>query len=739
MKNIFRRACLLSLSLALVGATSVAGAALPELPRKFLNTDRDLSYDRPADIIVKKGADLQAALQRARPGQIIELEAGAKFTGNFRLPNKAGREWIYIRSSRHQELPAEGQRVGPQHSALMPKIVSPNSDPAIMTMFSAHNYRFVGLEISTAAANFNLVLLGSGLAKIDDPIWTRKRATKKSELPSDITFDRCYLHSTSNTKKARTGILADGKSIAVIDSYISNFKDTSDSQAIVVWQGVGPFKFVNNFLEGAGENVMFGGEEILIPNAVPSDIEVRGNHFRKRLDWITPDIWTIKNLFELKAAQRVLISGNIFENNWQDAQSGVAILFTVRNQYGNNPWAIVQDVTFTDNIVRSTGQGITVKGEDDLRPSQQTKRILISNNILEDVSKRFFPNTRFMKINTPGRPVLDLTISHNLFLHADSEIGYGAILLENQGVQVENLVFEDNILTHGDFGLNISSRRARNFIFRNNTIIMTPGERSYSFYMTGSNFESDYTADNFLADGIAAVRFKKPKRGNYRLKKTSPYRKAASDGKDIGPNIKALNNAVYGSLPKTLGAPTFLTARPVSSTAIELSWQDNSNETVFRISRKVGNSGWEAWQEVRANTTRARFDGLAPGQTYSFAVHAKKGSASSPTSNVVKVTMPKSNSGAKLGAPKKLKAWAVSPTTVRLRWKDKSKDETGFGVWIREGNREWKLLAVNPANSRRLKFTGASPGTTYFFSVRARKRDARSEWSNTASVTTPRN
>ncbi|MBI2122939.1 MAG: hypothetical protein HYT96_02125, partial [Armatimonadetes bacterium] len=46
------------------------------------------------------------------------------------------------------------------------------------------------------------------------------------------------------------------------------------------------------------------------------------------------------------------VDGNLFENNWQDAQGGTAILFTVRNQDGGAPWSVVQDVTFTNNIVR---------------------------------------------------------------------------------------------------------------------------------------------------------------------------------------------------------------------------------------------------------------------------------------------------------------------------------------------------------------------------------------------------
>ena len=41
----------------------------------------------------------------------------------------------------------------------------------------------------------------------------------------------------------------------------------------------------------------------------------------------TGTLWSVKNLFELKNARNVLISGNIFENHWQESQPGYAIVF----------------------------------------------------------------------------------------------------------------------------------------------------------------------------------------------------------------------------------------------------------------------------------------------------------------------------------------------------------------------------------------------------------------------------
>ena len=52
-----------------------------------------------ATITVNAGGNLQAALDAARPGDTIVLQAGAVFTGSYKLPAKGGTAYITIRSS----------------------------------------------------------------------------------------------------------------------------------------------------------------------------------------------------------------------------------------------------------------------------------------------------------------------------------------------------------------------------------------------------------------------------------------------------------------------------------------------------------------------------------------------------------------------------------------------------------------------------------------------------------------
>ncbi len=541
-------------------------AADPALPVTFIDT----TYSLPSGQTwtVHQGDNLQNAIDNAALGDVIVLEAGATFTGNYKLPNKtSGSGWIYIISSQLGQLP-EGVRVKPEDSIHMPKIVSPNSMPAITTMFSAHHYRFAGVEFSVDAGNYNLILMGYGLTNYSDPLWSDHAATTVEQLPTHITFDRCYVHSTSLQNWARTGILAGGNYVAVIDSYISNFKDGSDAQAICSWFGEGPFKIVNNYLEATGENIMFGGEKIPIPNNVPSDIEVRGNYFHKPFCWMIGDPnfvmnWTVKNLFELKCAQRVLLSGNVFENNWalegqnSSGQRATAIVLTVRNQYGDSPWAVVQDVTFTNNIIRHVGRGFNILGTDDNYSSQQTKRILIQNNLLEDLNCIYYYNSGSSGFNfcTPKdkAPSLDVTIRNNLLLHAGAP---GSTMYFGDYSKVaENFKFENNIVTHADYGVigcavGEGSVALNAFTtiynFQKNLIINQPGERIYDYLKT--HIAGLYPTDNFYAFNMRDVGFSNFSNKDYVLDPSSLYKNAGTDGKDLGPDWGALNSATANSV-----------------------------------------------------------------------------------------------------------------------------------------------------------------------------------------------
>jgi hypothetical protein len=225
-------------------------------------------------------SELTAALNSAQLGDTIILKAGTTYSGSFTLPNKAsGSGYITIQSSALTSLPQTGTRVGLADAANMPKIVASPGGAAVRTAPGAHHFKFVGVDVKAPADNsfiYNLILLGDSGPNQDT----------MAEVPHDLVFDRCVIRANSTTQGVRRGIALNSASTDVLNSYLWGFKEVgADSQAIAGWNGPGPFNIINNYLEGAGENVIFGGADPSIPNLVPSDIVVRRNHFFKPLSW----------------------------------------------------------------------------------------------------------------------------------------------------------------------------------------------------------------------------------------------------------------------------------------------------------------------------------------------------------------------------------------------------------------------------------------------------------------------
>src|SRR5262245_29246968 len=233
---------------------------------------RAVNSQAGTEIAVRAGGDLQRAIDSAHPGDVITLEAGATFNGPFTLPEKAGDEWITIRSDAEDRLPP-GTRVDPTQAGLMPKLQA-SAGSVLTALPGAHHYRLVGIEVRPAAGAFlfNVISLGGS-----ETTW--------AQLPHDIGIERCYVHGDP-ARGSRRGIALNSRATSILDSHLSDFKEAgADSQAIAGWNGAGPFRIENNRLEAAGENILFGGADPAIRDLVPSDIQVLRNDVSKPLAW----------------------------------------------------------------------------------------------------------------------------------------------------------------------------------------------------------------------------------------------------------------------------------------------------------------------------------------------------------------------------------------------------------------------------------------------------------------------
>ncbi|MBZ5559207.1 MAG: hypothetical protein LAO77_18195 [Acidobacteriia bacterium] len=522
------------IGLSLLHPIAARAAVMPAPPQTFLDTTPIAPTG--ATIAVAAGQDFQAALNAAQPGDQITLQAGAVYTGPFTLPAKSGSGWITIRTSApDSSLPPYGTRITPAYAGVLPKIVSSSTSPAIMTAPGAHNYRFVGVEVTTGSGitmSYSLITLGDGSSA----------QNSLAQVPYALIFDRVYVHGNS-TLNLQRAFAFNSASTAVVNSYISEIHYAgSDSQAICGWNGPGPFKIVNDYLEASTENILFGGADPYIANLVPSDIEVRGNWVNKPTSWMGSS-WTVKNLFELKNARRVLVDGNIFEHNWPQAQNGYSILFTVRDQYGTAPWSIVADVTFTHNVVRHVANGINVLGEDDIYTSQEEQRLLVQNNLFDDVNAaNWGGNGRLFQVLNAAA---NLTIDHNTAFQS------GEFILASELPQVA-FTYTNNIAPNNQYGIGGDGCFGLPLLCISTFL---PGSLITSNAIVGGAAAS-YPVGNAFPPALNDVGFVDLTNGVYQLSASSPYRNAGTDGKDLGVDWNALTTAVAGVINGVFGSTT---------------------------------------------------------------------------------------------------------------------------------------------------------------------------------------
>ncbi len=570
-------------SVSIVAGSNYDGpAALPKA------TVPSAMSDTPAPgsvITVNAGGDLQSALNNAQCGDVIQLQAGAAFTGKFTVPAKScdGNHWIWIRTSASDDaLPAEGQRVTPCYAGVTslqgrPKYSCPNPQNALAKVQmqkagngpfqfanGANHYRFVGLEVTRATGTPGTAQLISGQGTADH-----------------LVFDRSWLHGALQDE-TYVGVSVSGMTnVAVVDSYFSDFHciattgQCTDSHAVAGGTGNtqdGPFLIQDNFLEASGEAVMFGGGAATL---TPTDITITGNHFWKPWQWMPgnhpfvggPDghPFVVKNHLELKNAVRVLIEANLMENVWGGfSQTGYGILLTPKNQHtprGSNvcPLCQVTDITVRYVHISHAGGGIqlatAISGHGVAAggaPALAGTRWSIHDVVLDDLSTKYVgPGSAFEIVNGwPKNPLNTVTINHVTAFPDSAGI---MIIMGNltTNAPMYGLVFTNNLTITGQHPVWNSGGGPENCAFKD--VPITSIANCFTTYTFGNNGlvatppafpPSKWPTNNMFPQTVNDVQFtnfNSGNGGNYELLPSSPYKNMGTDGKDLGADIAGLN------------------------------------------------------------------------------------------------------------------------------------------------------------------------------------------------------
>lgn len=334
---------------------------------------------------------------------------------------------------------------------------------------------------------------------------------------------------------------------SILNSYVSEMHILDgDSQGIAGWNGPGPFHIINNYVEAASENIMFGGSLPNIPDLVPSDIEVLRNHLYKPLHWRPSDPsyagmrWPVKNLFELKSGRRVVVEGNLMENQWGDVdQTYGAVNLTVSGQ-DSGDHAALQYITIRNNIVRHVGEGIRISGMSPYNgPNDPCHDLEISNNVFDDVNGTTWTHSGEW-IRFPYK-FDNLKLRHNTVFQTYTVMVFGDGTLSNN--ISSGFEMADNIVNYAGYGFygvdHGTGQDAINYyfpdaVFERNVMIGGASNAS-QFSGFAENSASFYFPSSVSFVNLAA--------GNYRLVAASPYKAAATDGKDIGVDMDALEAA----------------------------------------------------------------------------------------------------------------------------------------------------------------------------------------------------
>jgi hypothetical protein len=226
-----------------------------------------------------------ATLQNSALGGIIELAEGTTLVNISLGARAADAGWIYImptatgmaRLGDHPDDTAAAVKAAATH----PKITPSGSDGQACTVLpGCRKIRFVGIDFKQRDTDpHNYVLLETRFGC------------------EDIIVDRCVGRASDSIRSnCRRFWHRSGTRVACISTAVLGMREIgSDAQGVLDLPGAKVTKVVGCVLEATGQGYLSGGVSFVntpdhstaseATNRIPTDVEVRRNHFRKQAKW----------------------------------------------------------------------------------------------------------------------------------------------------------------------------------------------------------------------------------------------------------------------------------------------------------------------------------------------------------------------------------------------------------------------------------------------------------------------
>jgi Bacterial Ig-like domain (group 2)/Abnormal spindle-like microcephaly-assoc'd, ASPM-SPD-2-Hydin len=536
-------------------------------------------------------------------GDIIQIPAGAVITAptntGLTVPTKTcdAHHYITVETSALANLPAEGARLTPCYAGVaslpgrpsypcpsptndMAKIVAAATSGAgtrAITISANSAYiRFIGLEITRSS--------GSGI--------NSQLVNMNAGGINHIVFDRVWGHGNTTDETTRFASLNRTSYFALIDSTLTDFWCVSvigaciDAQAIS--GGANPnagdadntWKIVNNFLEGAAETIDLGGGSAVL---TPTSLEIRLNHMFKPLTWNPADpsynggigghALIVKNLWETKNSDRVLLEANILENVWAGfSQKGNAITLTPKSQSGGTginlcSSCVVTNTTVRYNKIRTAMQPFQIAnvGNDNGAFAMAGNSYSIHDNVADNQGYATCYScptgtSSIELIEAPSVPASfilhDVTLDHNTIVYASGGINPAALLglsgaQSSAGTEMFNIGFTNNLSitragTQNSIGSGITTNCAYQTAAGAATVDACWNPQTFGGNALVADGTIPWPGTNCTAETSYTDIFVDYANGDYHVKPTSACALTGTDGIDPGANIDLVNTMTEG-------------------------------------------------------------------------------------------------------------------------------------------------------------------------------------------------